>query len=117
MNESYKHPEGVTEQQVIEALNTKGVEDAEARALLEKYVDQCHAEADMEAATDPSNPEASNRANIKADIKIAILYSKTEKYLGQALGSLDDALRAALQNESTHDLAEQINLLFDSLNS
>lgn len=108
-------PEKIREEVVIEALNTKGAESQEARELLEKYVDQCHAEADAEAAGDPENPEASNRANIKADIKIAVLYSKTEKYKDSARESLKDAYWAASQNESTKDLVEQIEALMNDL--
>ena len=108
-------PETIREEDVVEALNTKGIDDQEAREMLEKYADQCHAEADAEVATDPESPETSNRANIKAEIKIAILYSKTEGYRNQARESLEDAHLAASQSESTQDLAVEIKSLIKSL--
>ena len=104
-------PEVITQEAVIESLNTKGIEDQEARDLLEKYVDQFHTEADAEAVSDPENPRASNRAKIKADIKIATLYAKTIRYKDQARESLEDAYWAASQNESTKDLIEEIDSL------
>lgn len=114
MSESFeKIP--VSEEVVIEVLNTRGVEDPEARELLGKYVDQCHAEADAEAAADPESAEASNRANIKAEIKIALLYSKTDKYKEQARGALEESLMAASQDPSTQDLAEQIENLLNNM--
>ncbi len=116
MFEGPSSPERITEEAVIEALNTKGVENQEAREMLEKFVDQCHTEADAEAAADPENPDASNRANIKADIKIAILYSRTEKYKESARESLEDAYWAASQGESTKDLVERIEALRKDLN-
>jgi len=107
MSESFeKIP--VSEAVVIEALNSKGVEDTETRELLGKYVDQCHAEADMEAAADPESSIASNRANIKAEIKIAVLYSKTDNYKEQARDALEEVYMAASQDESTQDLAQEI---------
>ncbi len=111
MFEKPQSPEQITEEVVIEALNTKGIEDPETKELLGKYVDQCHAEADAEALADPESHDASNRANIKADIKIAMLYSKTDRYKDQALQSLEDVRLAASQNDSTKDLVEQIEAL------
>jgi len=115
--EGYKEPEGINEQEVVNVLDSKGIEDPEVKALLEKYVDQCQAESNAEAKSDPENPEASNRANIKAQIKIAILLSKTEKYKTEAKESFEDAYNAASQNESTHDLAEQIDSLISELDA
>ncbi len=116
MSESFENIP-VSEQQLIEALNTKGAEDPEAKELLKGYVDQCHAEADREAAADPKSSDVSNRANIKADIKIVSLYSKTEKYKDYARESLEETLVAASQDESTEDLAEEIIRLIENLES
>lgn len=117
MSESMSSFENIplSEEAVIEVLNSSGIEDPETREILEKYIDQCHTEADAEAAADPENPIASNRANIKADIRIAILYSKTEKYKNQAAESLVDALIAASQNDSTLDLVQEIEMLLSRL--
>ena len=101
---------------IIDALNSKGVEDPETKELLDKYVAGCQVEADMETAESPENQEVSNRANIKAQIKIATLLTKT-RYKTEALESLNDAYWAASQNESTKDLAEQINALISGLES
>ncbi len=113
--EGFKQPEIISEEYVISELNSKGIEDAETKRLLEKYVDQCNTEADAEASADPENPEASNRANIKSQIKIAVLYSKTEKYKAEALESLGDAYNAASQQSSTQDLAKHIDGLIANL--
>ncbi|OHA62194.1 MAG: hypothetical protein A2556_01030 [Candidatus Vogelbacteria bacterium RIFOXYD2_FULL_44_9] len=114
MHESFNSFENspVSEQEVVKILNSKGLEDNEARELLVRYVDQCHVEADTEASADPESSITSNRANIKAEIKIAILYSKTENYRDLAISSLEEALMAAVQDPSTQDLAEQIKGLF-----
>ena len=109
--EGFKKPEGITEQEVVEALDSRGIEDLEVRALLEKYIDQCSREADLEVQSDPDNPKTPNRANIKAQIKIAILLSKTKNYRDEALESFNDVLNAASQDESTQDLFDEINLL------
>ncbi|MFA6514947.1 MAG: hypothetical protein WCT42_01625 [Candidatus Paceibacterota bacterium] len=113
MIESFKSPEGVTEQQVIDALNTKGIEDPETKALLLEYVDHCHDDADKEAR---DNPELSNRINLLTEIKIALLYSKTEKYKEYAIESLEDIYTAASQDDLTRDLAEQIGVLINKFN-
>lgn len=100
---------------VIESLNRLGIEDPESKELLGKYADQCQVEAESEVASDPENPVVSNRANIKADIKLARLYVQTEKYRDQTKESLDELLLAALQNESTLDLAQEIEGLLLNL--
>jgi len=103
------------EQSVIEALNGGGIEDLRSKELLGRYADQCQAEANLEVASNPESSEASNRANIKAGIKLAILYSKTEKYKAQAREALEETLWAAQQNESTLDLAREIEELLLNL--
>ncbi|MFA6251105.1 MAG: hypothetical protein WC603_00535 [Candidatus Paceibacterota bacterium] len=113
MTEQIKRFEdNVNEQQVIDALRDKGIDDVETKELLIKYIDQCHSEADREAVADPT---LSNHANIKAEIKIAELYSKTQ-YKDYALESLSEIYQNAGQNESTKDLVEQIRQLIDELN-
>jgi hypothetical protein len=109
MKESFESSENINEQEVIDALDTKGIEDAETRELVEKFVDRCHAEADAQAVAEHDSKEISNRANILADIKIALLYSKTKKYKEQALESLEDARLAATQSVDTSDLVDQID--------
>ena len=111
--EQIRHPEQIiTEQEVVSALDGKGVEDQEVKELLIKYVDQCHKESDSKVAIDPNS---SNRSNIEAEIKIAILYSKTRDYKEQALEAFEDLYMAAYQDDSTRDLAEQIDSLINSL--
>lgn len=102
----------ISEQVVIEALNSYEIGDPRALELLGKFVDQCHVDADREADADQGNPVASNRANIKAEIRIARLYLKTEKYREEAIGSLEEAHNAASQDDSTQDLALEIEELF-----
>ncbi len=97
----------VDEKEVIEALDEKGINDPEAKALLMRYVDQCHAEADREASADLT-PGSSNRANLKAEMKITVLYSKTARYRKFAIESFRELYDAALQNETSSVLVPQI---------
>jgi hypothetical protein len=117
--EQFKSPEGleVSEEQVIETLRTKGMEDPEAQELLGKFVDQVHAEADKEALADPTNADASNRANIQAQIRIISVYSHVEALKGDALEALTEVLIAAMQDESTKDLMGQTVDLIAKLRS
>jgi hypothetical protein len=118
MTEQPKFPEmpPVTEDEVIDALNAGGVEDPDARVLLERYTDQCQAEADAEAARGAGDPVASLRANILCAVKLTRLYSRTERYTLVAREELEDALLTASQNESTRDLAREIENLIKAMN-
>jgi hypothetical protein len=106
--EGFTQPEGVTEQEVIDILDSKGIEALESAQVLGRFVDSCMAEADREAAEDPDNPVVSNRANIKVQIKMGVLFSKTKNYKREALYYFEDALMAASQDDSTEDLAKNI---------
>ncbi|OHA23632.1 MAG: hypothetical protein A3G52_02685 [Candidatus Taylorbacteria bacterium RIFCSPLOWO2_12_FULL_43_20] len=97
--------------EVIDRLNAVGIEDAQTLEMVNKYVDLCHAEANEEAAADPQSAEVSNRANIKAEIRIARLFLATLNYKDRAKEILQDVLEAAYQNESTLDLASEIETL------
>lgn len=101
----------VTEQDVIEALNNTGIENKEVKDLFVQYSDQCHAEAELKASIDPN---LSNRANIEAELKIAELYFKT-KHKDYDYDSLKYLKESAIQNDSTKDLVERINILLNSL--
>ncbi len=111
----FKSPETnnppISKEQVVNLLNIREINDPEAVELMMKYIDQCHAEADAEALADPGNFITSNRANIKAEIKIARLYLETQKYKEQAKKSLEDARLAASQSDSTQDLVAEIEQL------
>ncbi len=114
MSESFEQLP-ISEEVVIEALNTRGVEDPEAKELLDKYVNRCQTEAKAEVAADPESPVVSNRAPIKAAIKIAILYSKTERYRDYGRESLQEVLLVASQDDSTQDLVQEIEHLLSEL--
>ena len=114
-DEGYDLSEVINEEDVADALDKHGVEHPDTRELLDKYARQCEAEADAEAAADPENPVASNRANIKTAIKMATLYPKTRNYKQQALEMLEEAYQMASQNESTADLAMQADVLIAGL--
>jgi len=115
--EQFESPERNVEQEVIEVLRTKGIEDPEAQELLGEFVDQVYAEADVEAEADSQNPDASHRANIKAQIRVIGLYSQVETLKRQARESLLEVRMMAMQSDSTKDLAEQVENLLDSLGS
>lgn len=106
----------VLEEDVINILNTKELDDPEVRGILDRYIDQCHADADAEAAADPQSCVASNRANINAEIRLAKLYMRTDWYIDLAVVSLEDALLAAQQNEDTKDLVNIIEGLLSEIN-
>ena len=101
--------EGVA--QILDAHELNAPEDIEA---LGRYADQCHAEADAEAQADPESAIASNRANLKAEIKIALIYIKSKEYKSIGLESLEETLIAASQDGTTADLAEQITSILGS---
>lgn len=111
--ESFETPP-LTGEAVVEILDAHEPGSLEAMEAIGKYADQCHVEADAEAAADPENPAASNRANIKAEIKIALVCMKSEKHKEAARESLEQTLLAASQDDSTADLAEQIRDILDS---
>lgn len=100
--------ERISEEYLINMLDSSDIDSPWAIEALTKYIDQCHAEADLEAAEDPGSFIASNRANIKADIKVGILLTKTEKYKDRGMEMLRDAFFTVGQHESTADLADLI---------
>lgn len=106
-------------EQTIRALNEKGMKDLEARELLSRYADLCHAEADREAALAPEDPDASNRANTKAEIKIALLWREVtaEGAMETAWDLLVQIQEGASQNSATFDLAEEIGGHLERINS
>ena len=105
----------ILEQEVVLILDTCNVGAPEAITMLGKYVDQCHGDANEESMSNKGSAPVSNRANIKAEIKIATVYLKSQKYKEQGIESLEEALLAASQSEATADLAEQIQLLLSGV--
>ena len=115
MPEQFMSPEGeVTEEVVIEALN-RDLESSEAVELYNRYYNQCQADADREVAANPENPGISNRVNIKVQLRMALLYSKTKTCLEQAENDLYDVVLSASQNEATLDLAQQAKKAIEAL--
>ncbi len=114
-------------EQAISALNEKGIDSTEARELLGRYADLCHAEADREASLAPGDPDASNRANIRAEIRIALLWtevtaeSATEVAGAEGLETAWDLLeqirQGAGQNPATADLVQEIDGHLDRISS
>lgn len=93
---------------VIEALRDIGIEDQEVGELLARYAHQCQAEADTEAATHPGNPRVSNRANIRAAIKMAAIYVHSGRYADYGIESLEQLLEVASQDPEDDDLVREI---------
>ncbi|MDP3764579.1 MAG: hypothetical protein Q8Q95_03075 [bacterium] len=106
MLEKFNSPENkfITDQEVIEALRTKGNEDTETRALLLKWTEQNETEA---------NNINTSKANIECIIKQALLY-KEAGYVAEALESLENAQLAAF-NEKETELYQQIIAIIDSI--
>ncbi|MEI6238242.1 MAG: hypothetical protein WCP15_01750, partial [bacterium] len=97
------------EQETLDILNANEIGSLEAKGALNRYVDECHREADAEAQSNPESEIVSNRANIKAEIKIGALLIKSEKYRAVGIESLEQTLMATGHDDTTADLAEQIN--------
>ena len=109
MNNTFERFESpLTEEKLVETLDALEPGSPEARELIGRYADQCHEEADREAAADPENPQASNRANIKAEMKIGLACLKSSRYAESARDSLWQTLEMAIQDENTADLALEI---------
>lgn len=98
---------GITHEKVVAALDRYGL-PPEGLAILTQYVSQCELDAEIEVASHPGDAKVSNRANIKANIKIgrALFVSEKTRSLGRE--SLEQTLGAALQREDTADLAQEI---------
>ena len=95
----------VSEGWVIEILNNFEVDSPQAIEAVQKYIDQCHTEADIDAAENGGDAVANNRANIKAEIKIATMFCKTQKYKQYGINNLSVAYMNAKENDVTADLA------------
>lgn len=115
MNEEFNSPENIiSEQEVVEILNARGVEDSEAKAKLSKYAEQCERESEMESDSEPENEKVSNRARIKCVIKMSTVYLKTENYKEYGRESLEELLMNEGGGESTSDLADEIVSLLEN---
>jgi len=112
MPEEFKSPENsaeriVTEEEVIEALQTKGSENPEARALLVKWKEQNQAEA---------NKKNTSTANVKENIKLARLYKKAG-FPKEAVDVLEDALLNLNQEAGIKSREEQNKALIQEIES
>ena len=97
----------ISHQEIVNFLNAFEKGAPEAMEKWGKYVDQCHAEATVEGQTD-TDPVTTNRATIKAEIKIARACLDARDYFEEGMGYLEDAHMAAECNESTYDLGDNI---------
>ena len=97
----------VTEEEVIEALRTKGAENAEARAILGKWKEQNQAEA---------NKENTTTANIKEQIKLARFYKKAG-FPKEAVDVLEDSLLNLDQEKGIESRKEQNKALIQEVES
>lgn len=116
MMESFESPKEILNKEtLVELLDAKGPKDPETIAFFRKYIEQCHTEADAKAAANPESAEASNRANIAAIMKAALVYLETVNHKKLARPDLEDVLLAASQRDSTSDLAERARALLEDL--
>ncbi|MFZ2523499.1 MAG: hypothetical protein WAW92_03905 [Minisyncoccia bacterium] len=102
--EEFKVPERISEDVLVDIINTKGIEHVDTIEEVRKYYEQCENEANILAVADYESRVASNRANIGAQISMGRLFAKT-KYRNEAFGYFEDARVAASQDEHTKDLA------------
>jgi hypothetical protein len=96
----------VTEAQIIQALDAKGIEDVETKELLVKYASK------LESDFENKNPQDPNRAHFECTLTLARMYAKTEKYKEYALQSVKELFEA---NTLKEDRDEEIKDLIDSL--
>ncbi len=106
---------GALEGMVVEALSANGVDHEPTKILLQKYVDRVHAEVDQEVKSNPDDLDLPNRANIKAEIKIAKVCLDSAREKARGISALEEALLMAGQSVKTEDLAEQILVILDNL--
>lgn len=97
--------EQVTEEQVIAALDTFGIENERAKKALRAYEEALVVE-NFNPDTMLSNDGV--RADALRAIALATLYSKTAAYKAEAEYVLRDALELVSQNDANADLANQI---------
>lgn len=126
MSERYKPtqertatPEGipVTEQEVMDALDAKGLEDPETSELYARYVEQCWVEAKAKGDAARGDKDVSNKASIEADLQIVSMLAKTKNYRGHARELLEDTYRMAEQQAASLDLEGKVRFLYTRLNS
>lgn len=104
MSEQFDSPENISEQEVLELLDTRGLEDEEVRMKLNCYAERCEAEANAQAAADPENLEVSNYANILCQFRLASLYLKSRRYFKEGVRAMMETQMAASYAESTKDI-------------
>ncbi len=108
MKEGIEIPQIITVEELVRFIDSVDTTGPEAERLIGRFVDQCFNEAEALAQKDPDNPVTSNRANIRAQITIAIALNRSEIYRAVALSWLQDARLAASQDDSTSDLRPRI---------
>jgi len=111
MGSKFESLQFLSEEEVIEVLDSREFNSPEAITIFGRYADQCHVEADRKADADRNNPVSSNRANIEAEIKIALVMLKSSRYKSEGIESLEETLIAAKQSETTVDLVEEIETI------
>jgi hypothetical protein len=104
MSEQFDSPENISEQEVLELLDTRGLEDEEGRMRLNRYAERWEWGANEWAAADPENPEASNYANVSCQFKMACLYLKSKRYFEEGVRAMMETQMAASYAESTKDI-------------
>lgn len=109
--ESFEKPR-LVEAEVVRVINESGIESSEAMEVMSRYVDQCQTDADAEYQATPGK-STSNRANIKAAIKIASIFLRSKEHKASGIESLQENLEAAMQGEDTADLAQEISSLLE----
>jgi hypothetical protein len=110
MNESKMHEvkSVPVEEGLLLEINSLEKDSQEVREKFTAYADMCHEEAEMIAQSAPGDRVASLRANIQAEMKIAMLYLGTTHYREYGIESLIEQLYLAEHEEVTYDLADQI---------
>jgi hypothetical protein len=107
MTENLNSPENIDPQEVVNILEARGIEDPEAKELLERYAEHCEKEADK---ADPMDEIATNLARIECVIKVAKVYLKTERYRDYGRESLEEIFNnpGAGHSEATQGLEDEV---------
>jgi hypothetical protein len=91
---------------VLDSPDTTG---PEAERLIKLYEDQCFEYANRVVDANPNLEGLPNRETIRAQINVASMLLYSDVYKGLALEWVQDARRAAEQDEFTRDLIDSIN--------
>ncbi len=98
----------LTEQEVIEVFDREDIDSPAAVELYEKYVAQCRAEADYKSMEHTGYGSMSRRANVVYEVKIALVYARSQKYKTRGIDKLNEVWESVWESGEDEDLRNEI---------